>query len=56
MSRQWKGFNKHCFEMIKRKQVVSMKVVMKHYKKLVRNSEYSKFDNFKKLSEFLVSY
>ena len=39
------SFKKHCFEMFTREKVVNTKIVMKP----LRNSEYSIFDNSKKL-------
>ena len=50
MSKNWNGFKKHCFEIFTREQEVKTKTAMKPMKKLIRNSEYSKSDNFKKFS------
>ena len=52
MSKPWKGLKKHFFEMFMRPQgqVVNMKAVTGAFNKLIRNSEYSKSDNFMKLS------
>ena len=51
MSKHWKGLNKVCFEMFKGAQVVTRsKIGYGACKKLVRDSEYSKSDNFKKFS------
>ena len=46
MSKHRKVSKEHCFEKITKAQLVNMKTVMEP----VRNSEYSKSDNFKKLS------
>ena len=50
MSKRGKGFEKHCFEMLMRAQVVNMEAVMEAFKCLVGSSEYSKADNLKKLT------
>ena len=42
----WKGSERHCFGTFTTAQAVNMKIVME----LVRNSDYSKSDNFKKPS------
>ena len=41
---------KQCFEILSREHIVDMKTVTEPSKKLVRDYEYSKSDNFKKLS------
>ena len=46
MSKHWKSFKKYCFEMFTGEQEVNTKSVLE----LVTNSEYSKSENFKKLS------
>ena len=50
VSKLWKSFKKRCFEIFMRAKVVNMKIVIKPLIKLVRNFEFSKFDNCKKLS------
>ena len=46
MFKHWKSFKKYCFEMFTEEQEVNTKSVLE----LVRNSEYSKSENFNKLS------
>ena len=46
MSKHWNSFKKYCFDMFTEEQEVNTKSVLE----LVRNSEYSKSENFKKLS------
>ena len=52
MSRNWKGYpcRKFCFEMFTRVRATNMKICYCFFKILLRNSEYSKFDNFMKFS------
>ena len=51
MSKHWKGFKKHCFKMlISGREVENITIIMELLNKLVRNSEYSKCGDFKRLS------
>ena len=50
MSKHCKGSNKHCFEMFGIAQVVIMKTAIKPVRNSYLKSEYSKSDDFKKLS------